>query len=241
MSFRFLPAAAILVASCTAAPPGVAADSGITQIAERTITVTGIGEASAAPDMAVVTIGVETDAKTAQEALRQNSETMSATIDKLKSLRVAARDIQTTGLSINPRYDYDRDRSAPELIGFRASNAVQVRLRDLENAGSVIDQAISSGANSLRGISLTFAEPKPIYEAARRDGVADAQARAALLADAAGVKLGQILSISDSQIASPVRERVVMTSARMDSANAVPLESGESTVSARVTMVYAID
>ncbi len=228
--------AAVLAAACSA--PQAVAESAKTP---RTISVTGEGEALATPDMAVVTIGVQTDGTTAADALRANSAAMNATIDKLKSMDIEDRDIQTSNLSVNPRYDYERNRSQPDLIGFRASNTVRVRLRDLENAGAVIDEAVSSGANSLGGISFTFAEPKPLYDAARRDAVADAMARAALIADAAGVSLGPILKIQDGYVSAPRGDTIMVTAQRSEASFAAPIETGESSIRANVTMVYEID
>ncbi len=232
-----LPFTFLLAASCAA--PEAAADSAE---AQKTLTVTGRGEAVAAPDLAVVTIGVQTDGATAAEALRANAAAMSATIASLKSMDIADRDIQTSGLSVNPRYDYERNRSAPEVIGFRASNSVRVRLRDLDQAGAVIDEAVSTGANSLGGVSFTFADPKPLYEEARRDAVADAKARAEQLADAAGVRLGPILRIDEGAAPGLRPERMVVSAARMEADFAAPpIEAGESSLTAHVTLIYAID
>lgn len=229
-------AAAILAAGCSA-PEAVAADPAAQH---RTITVNGEGEASAAPDMAVIRIGVRTDAPTAADALRQNSADMTATIDTLKELGVENRDIQTSGLSINPRYNYDKNRSNPEVIGFTASNNVTVRLRDLENAGAVIDEAVQSGANSLGGISFAFSDPKPLMDEARKKAVADARAKATLLTDAAGVRLGKLVTIQEGYAAAPQPK---MYSARMEMAAdaSVPMEAGESSVNVSVTLVYEIE
>jgi uncharacterized protein YggE len=232
----FLPVAAAFAASCSA--PAVSAAG---EEAPRTMTIVGAGEVSAAPDMALITIGVQTDGATAAEALRANSAAMTATIDKLKAANIPAKDIQTTGLSVNPQYNYERNRRQPELIGFRAANTVRVKMRDLDEAGAVIDDAISSGANTLSGISFTFAEPKPLYEAARRDAVSDAMARAQLLADAADVNLGAILNITDSQISTPRPDAIGVYAARMEADAAVPLEAGESLITARVTIVFEIE
>lgn len=236
MRHLFIPAAAAMIFAGCAAPEATAADAGETA---RTITVNGEGSATAAPDMAVITIGVQSEALNAADALRQNSANMTATINKLKELGVEARDIQTSGLSVNPRYDYEKNRSQPEIIGFVASNNVTVRLRDLENAGAVIDQAVQSGANSLGGVSFAFSEPKPLQEEARRDAVADAKAKAELLTDAAGVRLGRLITIQDGYVSSPQPK---MYAARMEMAadNAVPMEAGESEIRATVTLVYEL-
>ena len=164
---------------------------------------------------------------------------MSASIKKLKSLGVADRDIQTSGLSINPRYNYEKNRSNPEIIGYTAANTVTVRLRDLEKAGAVIDQTVQSGANSLGGISFTFSEPQPLYDAARRDAVLQAKARAQLLADAAGVKLGRLLTIQDGYVSAP-GPRDMAVRMEMSAAADVPIAAGESAVTATVSLVYEI-
>lgn len=236
LRFSLIPAASVLLAACATAPMANAEPV----VSARTMTVTGQGKAAAAPDLAIVTIGVQSDGATAQAALRANSAAMNATISKLKSMGIESRDIQSSGLSVNPRYNYEKNRSEPEVIGFRASNSVRVRLRDLDQAGAVIDEAVSSGANSLGGINFTFAEPKPLYEAARRDAVADARARAKLLADAAGVSLGPILSITDGYAPSPRPDRIMLSANRMEADASVPLEAGESSVSANVTLIYEI-
>lgn len=233
-----IPAVAVLAASCAAAPTAMAEPSQT----PRTLSVTGQGEAKAAPDMAIVTIGVQSDGNTAADALRANSAAMKATIDKLKSMDIEARDIQTSGLNVNPRYNYENNRREPEVIGFRASNSVRVRLRDLDKAGEVVDEAVSSGANSLGGISFSFAEPKPLYDAARRDAVADARSRAELLADAAGVDLGPILTIQDGYVASPrYQDTIMVTASRAEADFSAPIEAGESSIRANVTLIYEIN
>jgi len=230
-------AAAIMLAACAGAPDAVAQND---TPPARTITVTGQGQAVAEPDMAVISIGVQTQGQTAGEALRQNSTAMAATIKKLKSLGIAERDIQTSGLSVNPRYDYERNRTNPQIIGFNASNNLTVRLRDLDKAGKVIDQAVQSGANSLGGIAFTFADPKPLYEAARNDAVATARANAQLLTDAAGVKLGQVLTIQDGYVSAPAPQPM-MVRRSMEADASVPIQAGESAVTASVTIVYQIN
>ncbi|WP_425408077.1 SIMPL domain-containing protein [Hyphococcus sp.] len=229
-------AAAILFAGC-AAPEAIAAENA--EAAARTITVNGEGRASAAPDMAVITIGVRSEAVNAVEALRKNSADMNATIKKLKDLGVADRDIQTSGLSINPRYNYGENRSDPEITGFVASNSVTVRLRDLDNAGGVIDQAVQSGANSLGGVSFSFSDPDPLHEEARRDAVADARAKAELLTDAAGVQLGKLIRIQDGYVSQP-QPRPYAVRAEMAADSSVPMEAGESEITASVSLIYEI-
>lgn len=205
----------------------------------RTIVVTGAGEATKAPDIAFLTLGVEADGATASEALRKNSARMDAAIKTLRDAGVDKDDIQTSNLSVGARYDYSREGQAPRLIGYQATNTVTVKLRNLKKAGEVIDKAVASGSNRLDSISFGFADPKPLLNEARKAAVADARERASLYAEAAGVSLGDVLQISDSLTHAP---GPVPVAARADfaKAEAVPIEAGEQTIGASVTIIYAI-
>ncbi len=229
-------AALSLAAGFSAAP--ALADEG--HAMNRTIVVTGTGEASAAPDMAFLNLGVEAEGATAAEALRKNSAQMEATIKSLRDVGVDKRDIQTSSLNVGAKYDYSRDNSPPRIIGYQATNAVSVKLRNLDKAGSVIDKAVGVGANRLDSISFGFADPKPLMNDARKSAVADARERAGLYADAAGVKLGSVLQISDSysQSLGPVPMMARMEATDFKS---VPISIGESSMSASVTIIYAIE
>ncbi len=226
------PVAAALVAGLAASPASAEGWE-----AARTIVVTGAGEATKAPDMAFLTLGVEADGATASEALRKNSAQMEAAIKTLRDAGVDKDDIQTSNLSVGARYDYSREGQAPRLIGYQATNTVSVKLRNLKRAGEIIDKAVASGSNRLDSISFGFADPKPLLNEARKD--ADARERAALYADAAGVKLGAVLQISDSFTHAP-GPVPVMARADFAKAEAVPIAAGEQTIGASVTIVYAI-
>ncbi len=207
---------------------------------KRTIVVTGVGEAARAPDMAYLNLGVEAEGATASEALRKNSAQMEATLKSLRDAGVDKKDIQTSNLSVGAKYDYSREGSPPRIIGYQATNTVSVKLRDLDKAGAVIDKAVGVGANRLDSISFGFAEPKPVMNDARKAAIADARERAELYADAAGVKLGPVMQISDSFTQGP-GPLPVMARMEMDASNAVPIAPGESMVTANVTLIYAIE
>jgi uncharacterized protein YggE len=233
-------ATSLITAIILAASPAAIAGPQDDDHAMRTIIVTGNGEATAAPDMALLNLGVDTEGATAAEALRKNSSAMDATIKSLRDAGVDKKDIQTSGLNVSAKYDYSRDNSPPRLTGYQASNRVSVKLRNLDKAGAVIDKAVSVGANRLDSISFAFNDPKPIVNAARKDAVADARSKAELYADAAGVKLGPVMQISDSFTQRP--GPIMVTSARMQMADqAAPIEPGESSVSASVTIIYGIE
>ncbi|MBW7920645.1 MAG: SIMPL domain-containing protein [Rubellimicrobium sp.] len=201
----------------------------------RTITVTGEGHVSLPPDMATVTIGVREDADSAAEALRRMSAGLAPVLDELAAAGVAAADIQTSGLSLGARYTYP-DNEQPQLVGYTASSTVTVRLRDIAQVGAVLDAVVGEGANGISGISFGLADPAAATDAARRAAVADAQARAALYAEAAGVVPGAVLSISESGAMAPMPVAYAMRDA-----GSVPLAAGEVEVTASVTMVLAIE
>ena len=225
------------VASMFAAVPAVADND---PIAIRTISVTGEGEASATPDIMILNIGVKTEGATAAEALKKNAAQMNATINAIRDGGVAKRDIQTSNLSVNARYDYPRDGSAPQLTGYQASNSVRVKIREVYKAGRVIDQTVESGANRLNSLSLAFSDEKPLLEKARKNAVDDAHDKAKLYADAASVKLGKVLQISEGGNYS---RGPIPVSARLKAADAAatPIATGESTISVNLNVIYAIE
>lgn len=201
----------------------------------RTISVTGSGMVEVAPDMATLAIGVTTQGATAAEALAANSTATEAVIARLTASGIEARDMQTSNLSINPNWT-GYDSSTPTISGYVASNMLTVRVRALDTTGAVLDAAVADGANTLNGMTFGMADPEPALNEARKEAVADARAKAELLAAAAGVKLGQVRSISDAgAMTGPVpmyRDAV--------SASAVPVEGGELGLVATVSITWEI-
>ncbi|MEO1251111.1 MAG: SIMPL domain-containing protein [Pseudomonadota bacterium] len=232
--------AATILASAACAAPTTEARAAAEPTA-RTITVAGEGKVSARPDLAVLSIGVQTEGKTAGDAMKANASAMSATIEEIKSQGIEAKDIQTSGLSVSPRYDYERRQSPPALIGFAASNQVTVRIRNLDAVGPVVDASISAGANTLNGLSFGFADPETLLNDARRKAVSNAKARASLYADEADVSLGDVLIIQEGYAHTPGPRPMAVRAMSMEAADATPIEAGESELTARVTIVYAID
>lgn len=210
------------------------------ETAPATISVAGEGTVEIAPDMATLNLGVTTEADTAAAALKANSEGLAVALARLKEAGIEDRDIQTSGLSVNPRYDYPNDGSQPKLNGYVASNMVMVRVRDLSILGATLDGTVADGANTLSGIAFGLQEPDAAMDEARRRAVADAAHKAALYAEAAGVKLGRIASITEqANYGGP--QPMMMAEARMaKDAGSVPVASGELTVSSTVSVIYEI-
>lgn len=198
------------------------------------ITVTGEGQVNVAPDMASVMLGVTSEAATAGEAMAANSEQLATVLERLRAAGVEDRDLQTTGLSLNPNWT-QAEGEASKIAGYTASNMLTVRVRALDGLGGILDAAVQDGANTLNGVSFDLADPAPVMDEARKAAVADALARARLLADAAGVQLGEIVSINEGG-ASPNPPSPMY---RME-ASAVPVAEGEITRSATVTIVFDI-
>lgn len=208
--------------------------------APSVLSVTGEGVIEASPDMATVSLGVTTEGDTAKAAMDSNNSQLAMVIEHLKSAGVEDRDIQTTGLSLGPRYDYNTTNSSGQNVinGYIATNMVTVRVRALEGLGAVLDAAVSDGANTLNGVTFGLQDPAPQTDAARKLAVESARHKAELYAEAAGVKLGDILSITDqSSYSQPMP--MAMGAVAFDKA-AVPVASGSLSLSSSVQMTFAI-
>jgi len=205
----------------------------------RQITVTGQGAIETAPDMATITVGVTIEAKTAADALGKNSTATAVVLDRLSALGIDRRDLQTRDLSLSPRWASrsSSNEGPPEISGFVATNTITVRVRDLPKLGEVLDAVVRDGANTFHGLSFGLQEPRPATDEARKQAVADAIAKATLYAQAAGVALGDVLSISEDRAAAQPFGGVEMV--RMAS-DVVPVAEGELMIGANVTMVFAI-
>jgi hypothetical protein len=201
-----------------------------------TIAVTGEGRVEGAPDIATLTLGVTTQKATAAAALAANSEAVARVLARLAEAGIAPADLQTTGLSVSPNWSGYDSGSTPRIADFTAQNLVTVRVRALDGLGAVLDAAVADGANTLNGLSFGLADPAPALAAARARAVEDARARAEVLAQAAGVSLGPVLSITEaggSANPAPMFRAEAL-------AASVPVAGGEVSVGVAVTVVWAI-
>ena len=168
------------------------------------------------------------------------SAEMARVMARLEASGIAARDIQTSALSVRPQWRRSRsaDAEAPEISGFEASTQVTVRLRDLAALGPLLDAVAQDGANMIQGISFGLQDPVPHEDSARKAAVAEARRKAALYAEAAGVALGPITSIEEH--GGAVAPRMMRAEADAFAGGAVPVAAGEISLSARVTLSYAL-
>lgn len=201
------------------------------------ITVTGEATVQATPDMATIMLGVTTDGETAAAAMKANNEAVTAVIARLTEAGIEERDLQTSNLSLNPNWVGYDSGAMPTIAGYSAMNMLNVRVRDLSKLGVLLDASITDGANTLNGITFELATPRPVMDEARKMAVADALARAELLAAAAGETLGAVLSISEvPNYSSPMP----MFRADSAAAGAVPVASGQIGLMASVTVTYEL-
>ena len=234
----FIP---LLLATALSATPIFAQEAQM----NGTISIGGIGEVTAAPDTAFVNSGVTSQGATAREALDANTKAMGELIETLKAAGIEARDIQTSGFSVNPNYVYSDARDAngyqlpPKINGYQVFNNVNVRVRELAKLGSVLDKAVTVGANTINGVSFSVADPSKLYDEARKAAFADAKAKAQLYAEVAGEELGDIRNINESQGMSPPPQPYMMKAVAEDSAGAsVPIEGGELSYSINVQVTW---
>jgi len=221
-------AALVLLVLATSVAPATADDS-------RAIMVGGEGTVRAVPDMAELIAGVQTRAPAARTALDRNNAEMEKVMAALRQAGVAAADLQTSQFSVSPTYERS-DRGMRRMTGYQAVNRVTVKVRDIATVGTLLDAAVSAGANDVQGVRFTIAEPGKLMDEARRRAVADAMRRARLLAAAAGVKLGAVRSIDERGIQAP---RPLMMAA--DAARAAPVAPGEQEIRARLTVRFAVE
>lgn len=205
----------------------------------RQISVSGEGSVEVEPDMATITLGVTQQAKEAGAAMQATSDAVSQVLARLETAGIAQRDLQTRQLTLSTVWSQPRGEDQErQITGFVASNTVLVRVRDMDALGGILDAVISEGANNFSGLRFGVQNPDPLQDEARKRAVADAMARARLLAEAAGVTLGPVLTINDQGGSQPM-PMAEMSTMRLASAK-VPVAAGEISVSASVSMVFAI-
>ena len=232
---------ALVIAAAAPAPFSAQAAEKI----DKLVTVTGEGKVVAAPDNAVIRLGVSSQAKTARAASDANAKEMTVVLAAIKESGVADRDIQTTSLSLQPQYD-PKQTGAARLTGFQVSNQVTVKIRDVGRLSAVLDRAIAAGANEMSGIEFVVSEQAKLLDQARASaiavalaapcvGIADARRKAELYANAAGMKVGRVMAIAEEGSApSPHLYQPMRAGA------APAIAPGEQTLRAVVTVSYEL-
>ncbi|XSC44138.1 SIMPL domain-containing protein [Bradyrhizobium sp. RDT10] len=201
------------------------------------ISVTGEANVSVAPDQAQIDGGVTSDAKTAREASDANNAAMGKVLLALKGAGIEEKDYQTSRLSLQPQFATPSKVSErPGIVSFRASNRVTVKIRDVTKVANVIDVLAGAGANDIGGINFTVTQASKHLDEAREKAIADARRKAEIYAKAAGVTLGEPISISEEGAPVPLH-RGKMASPM---AAGAPVAQGEETLSVTVNVSWAI-
>jgi len=193
--------------------------------------------------MAIVSLGVQTDAQTASQALEQNNTQMKAVIDTLTKAGVASADIQTTTIQLSPRYEtpsttQGQSQATPtsHLVGYTATNTVQVKVHNLNNLGALLDQAVSAGGNQIQGISFDVSDPTQVMDQARQAAMNDATHKAQQLASLSNATLGPVFSISETS-----QSPIPFAAARAQAAGSnVPVSPGTQTVTVNLQVTWAL-
>ena len=236
-------AAASLLVGLVAGPilsnhPALAADPSATQ--EHTVTVSGTGEISVAPDVADVVLGVMAQKPTAAEAQSAAATSMTAVAAAVKKSGVADKDIVTINLNLSPVYDYGSGSSAPRLTGYQYANTVKVTVRIITSVASVVDGAVAAGATTVSGISFRLDDPKAVQAQARQLAMNDARTKADALASAAGVSVKGVATIAEAAVqTNPVYYSGALDQAKVASVS-TPIQTGTTDIVVQVTVSYLI-
>lgn len=216
--------------SVSTAPATIPADGTLLSVSAQ-------AEARRAPDVATVSAGVVTQAADANAAMRANAEQMQKVMAAIRTAGIAERDVQTSGINLNPQYRY-ADNQPPAITGYQASNTVNLKVRDLGKLGKVLDALVASGANQVNGPGFEIDQPDAVQDEARRAALEKAQARATMYAKALGLRVRRIVSISEGGGFQPPMPMLRM--AAMEKAADTAVSPGENSVSASLDVVFEL-
>jgi hypothetical protein len=206
---------------------------------KRTISLAATGTVKATPDKIDITTGVTSEAMTAREALDKNTEAMAKVVEALKTDGIEGKDIQTTNFSVSPVYEQRKEGQAPFVSGYRVVNSVRISLRDTKKLGAILDKVVSLGANTIDSIEFSVAEPEALKDKARKRAMENVTANAELYAEAAGVKLGPVLTIIEEETFIPRYGSAAP--ARMEMAKDVPIEAGTAAIEVRIRVTWELE
>jgi len=241
---------AIGTAGCTGvtppSAPKVESWSGFFSQQSTGIWVTGEGKVSVVPDVAILNLGVEVQAVTVAEAQSYAATVMTAVLAELDNRGIAEKDIQTRHFSIYPVRRWSEKEGKEALLGYRVTNTVMVKVRKVDDTGTIIDAVARAGGDYIRinNISFTVDDPTVYHKEVREKAMADAEAKAKQLADLGNVKLGRLTFINESGGFTPVAREMVMEVAPMPAgapAPMMPISPGETEIRLTVQVAYSIE
>ncbi|NUS39364.1 MAG: SIMPL domain-containing protein [Lysobacter sp.] len=213
-------------------PPAPSGDGTLLQVSAH-------ADVHRVPDVATISAGVVTQAVDANAAMRANAQQMDKVMAAVRAAGIAERDIQTSGIGVNPQYRY-AENQPPAITGYQAANTVSLKVRDIGRLGKVLDALVASGANQLNGPSFEIDQPDAAYDEARRSALDKAQARAAMYAKALGLRVRRIVSIGEGGGYRPPVPMPMMAMARAQKAADTSVSPGETTLGADLDVVFEL-
>jgi uncharacterized protein YggE len=227
--------AALSASSLAMASPALAdADPAF---AATTLSLSAFGEARVDPDIATISLGVETLGPTAGEAMQANAAQMAKVVAALKRAGIADRDLQTSNLSLSPQYVYEQNQP-PKLSGYQASNQLSVTVRDLAKLGAAVDATVAAGATNVSQISFGLSNPVSAENTARIAAVKALQDKASLYANATGYRISRLVNLGEGGGYTVEPPRPMMAMAMRDKAASTPVEAGSVKVRVDITGVF---
>lgn len=204
------------------------------------LSVSASADATRVPDVATISTGVVSQAADANAAMRANAAQMDKVMAAIRAAGIAERDIQTSGIGLNPQYRYVENQP-PQIVGYQANNTVTVKVRDVARLGKVLDALVASGANQINGPSFEVDKPEAAYDEARLAALKAARARADLYAKALDLRVVRVVSISEGGAMAPGPMPVMLRAkAEMDAAPAPPVSAGESRLAVTLNVVFEL-
>jgi uncharacterized protein YggE len=203
------------------------------------LSVSASADVKHAPDVATISAGVVTQAADANSAMRANAAQMQKVMAAIREAGIADKDIQTSGVNLNPNYKY-AENQAPTITGYQASNTVNLKVRDLAKLGKVLDALVASGANQVNGPSFEIDQPDAVQDEARRAALGKAQARAQMYAKSLGLQVRRIVSISEGGGFQPPMPVPMVRMAAMSKDAGTEISPGENTVGASIDVVFEL-
>ncbi len=240
MSIRFFAVLALSTSSLPAAGFAQSSLAIVQPLGGTRLDLSATGEVSRVPDLAIISAGVTTLSPSATGAIEENAARMDRVRAALRRAGIADKDIQTSSLSLNPEYRY-ADNQSPVLTGYRASNMVNVRFREIKATGRILDALVAEGANQINGPNLTIDQPDKALDEARMKAIGIGRARAELYARSLGLRVARVLSVSENGGYSQPPPMVMMSRAeRGGDMASTKIDPGEQQLQVSVAMSFEL-
>jgi uncharacterized protein len=215
----------------------LAAEVKTSEVVARTINVNGDGEVSVAPDIAYVSLGVTTEKSSVGEAQKNNSTTMNNVIEAIKKAGVASEDIKTSNYNIIPKYNYEDKTGNSTIVGYTVTSTLSVKVKNINSVGSIIDTAITNGANDSNGITFGVSDYEKYYNIALKNAISNAKVKGQTIADCIDVKLSIPTKITENSSGAPNQYPVFYEKSSLSKED-MNVAIGTYKINANVSLVY---